>query len=245
MTPRKTPVKSFQRSGGLLTPTTGQRRQTDYGGQSTYNTPSRPRRNRDISSDEDAYGWDETLDNEVDSLLSTRGPIRQPVFSPETPRKTPRTALNTSPGKRKLHEINDEPPPYSEIDGSQSTLSISRANTTPSASVEISATPTPRRYQDVLSTYSSSDNSELASSVLSILDRHDVVIPTQAKDELVALLDQHHLKFQGIMRGRDITRVGLQNRNKEIASLKERIEGLEVEREMDRATIAELRSRSS
>lgn len=245
ITPKKTPVKSFQRSGGLLTPTTGQRRQTGYGGQNINNTPSRLQRNRNFSSDEEAYGWDESLDNEVDDLMNTPGPIRQPIFSPETPRKTPRTATNTSPSKRKLHEINDSPPPYSEIDSSQSMLSISQANTIPSSSVEISVTPTPRRYQDVLSTHTSADNTELASSVLSILDRHDVVIPTEARDELVTLLDQHHLKYQGVLRGRDISRVGLKKRNEEIALLKERIEGLEVEREMDRTTIAGLRSRGS
>jgi hypothetical protein len=68
------------------------------------------------------------------------------------------------------------------------------------------------------------------------------VLPTEARDDLVALLERHHLKAQGIMRGREISRVALKKKDEQIHDLNKRIEGLESEREMDRAVIADLRS---
>ncbi|KAH8694141.1 hypothetical protein BGW36DRAFT_399290 [Talaromyces proteolyticus] len=246
ITPKKTPVKSIQSGrGGLFTPSTSRTVHTGYPGQGVDNTtPSKIKKTRTLSSDEDAYSWDESLDDEVEDLMERKTPLRQPVFTPpETPRKTPRTANNTSPGKRKLDDLNDEPPPYSALDNPPPTSSGSRTNSVPFSSVEISTTPTPRRYHDALSANSSSEVSDLALDVLSTLDRHDVVIPTQARDEVVALLDKHHLKSQGLQRGRDILRVSLNKKDGEIVALKQRIEGLLAEREMDRTIIAGLNSR--
>jgi uncharacterized membrane protein YgaE (UPF0421/DUF939 family) len=80
---------------------------------------------------------------------------------------------------------------------------------------------------------------------LSILDRHDVVVPTTARDELVASLDQHHLKTQGIIRGRDISRMALKKKDEEIQALRERVERLETEREMDKVVISCLRDNNN
>jgi hypothetical protein len=170
-------------------------------------------------------------------------PIKQPVFTPETPRKTPRTATITSPNKRKLADTDNDVTfsPTVELSTVGSQYS-SQIDSVPFSSVEISTTPTPRRYTDVLSAHPSSEISDLATQTLSILDRHDVVLPTEARDDLVALLERHHLKTQGILRGREISRMALKKKDQEIQGLNKRIEGLESEREMDRVVIAVLRS---
>lgn len=264
-TPKKTPSKSAQ-VGGLLTPGTGTshgigdgnilrgaqtepRRRLDFS--SHQKTPTKVRKPSTLSSDEEAYSWDESLDNEVDNILgssssSTSRP-RQPIF---TPNKTPRTAINTSPSKRKLDDVfddNDKPPPYSE--SASTTQSSSTIAPFSSSSIEVSATPTPRRYKDVLSAQggaaSHNQPSDLASNILSVLDRHDVVVPTTASDELVALLDQHHLKTQGIIRGRDISRMALKKKDEEIQALKARVERLETEREMDKVVISCLKDNNT
>lgn len=264
-TPKKTPSKSVQ-LGGLLTPGTGTsygnsdgstargaqtepRRRLDFSSQ--QQTPTKIRKSSTLSSDEEAYSWDESLDNEVGNLLggsssSTTRP-RQPIF---TPNKTPRTATNTSPSKRKLDDVfddNDKPPPYSE--SVSTTQSSSTTAPFSFSSIEVSATPTPRRYKDVLSAQgeatSHNQPSDLASKILSILDRHDVVVPTTARDEFVTLLDQHHLKTQGIIRGRDISRMALKKKDEEIQTLKSRIERLETEREMDKVVISCLRDNNT
>lgn len=266
-TPKKTPSKSVQ-VGGLLTPGTGTsygngggstmrgaqtepRRRLDFSTQKQQ-TPTKVRKSSTLSSDEEAYSWDESLDNEVGNLLggsssSTTTRPRQPIF---TPNKAPRTATNTSPGKRKLDDVfndddDDKSPPYSE--SAPTTQSSSTTAPFSFSSVEVSATPTPRRFQDVLSAQGAASNqaSDLELNILSILDRHDVVVPTTARDELVALVDQHHLKTQGIIRGRDISRMALKKKDEEIQALRERIERLETEREMDKVVISCLRDNNN
>lgn len=266
-TPKKTPSKSTQ-VGGLLTPGTGTgyrnasssfargaqaepRRRLDF---SSQQTPTKNRKSSTLSSDEEAYSWDESLDGEVDNLLQGSSNATQPRQPSFTPNKTPRTATNTSPSKRKLDDVfddhdddEDKPPPYSE---SAPTTQSSSSNAPFSfSSVEVSATPTPRRYHDVLSAKGgpSSQNqpSDLAMDILTILDHHDVVIPTTARDELVNSLNQHHLKTQGIIRGRDISRMALKKKDEEIQALKARIERLETEREMDKVVISCLRDNNT
>lgn len=235
----KTDSQSFRhasQTGGLLTPDTGRAPPADVRNRGIAQTPTKIRRLVDTSSDEDTYSWDESMDMEVVDLTgaSSSARSRQPVFTPiMTPNQAPRKAMNTSPNKRKRADSEDEPPPYSELDNPSSQSHIS-TSTVPFSSVEVSATPTPRRYRDVLSAEGSSDMSSLSSNVLLILDHHDVVVPTVARDKVAALLDQQYLKTQGIIRGRDISREALKKKDEEIKSLKERIESLESEREMDK-----------
>lgn len=244
----KTPSKSIARGSGLFTPVTTGRGGGQYRDalEDDVGSPSKSRKSsRTISDDEDSFGWDEDLDDEVERILGR--PPKQPNFSPETPRKTPKTARFTSPGKRKLEEMENHT--LSEAQATPRTGSQQNPVLTPTSqrssqvdyfpppSVEISTTPTPSRYTSVLSAPSHSDNSELATSALALLDRHDVVLPRKAKDELVALLNKHELRAQGIVRGRDITRLALKKKDDKIKELNERIQGLEAQREMDRAVI--------
>lgn len=226
---------------GLLTPGTGRRR-PDEREREVERTPSKRKRGQDISDDlDDSFGWDD-LDEEVQQLLNR--PLKQPNFSPETPRKAPRTATITSPGKTTLVDTEHDSPTKYPV-SIQSTIEVtstpSSQRSLPPSSVEISTTPTPRRYNGILPP-NPSDVSALAAETLALLDRHNVVLPTKAKDELVALLNRHDLKTQGIIRGREVSRLALKKKEAQIRELNERIEGLEAERSMERAVIAGLKT---
>lgn len=91
-------------------------------------------------------------------------------------------------------------------------------------------TPTPSKYSDVLSTDSKFDTSDLAKSLIGVLEEHEVVLSNKARDDIVSLLNRHDLKTQGVIRGRDITRLALKKKDDEIRTLKEKISKLEARR---------------
>ncbi|OQO06211.1 hypothetical protein B0A48_08799 [Cryoendolithus antarcticus] len=95
----------------------------------------------------------------------------------------------------------------------------------------------PTRHVDPL--LHPASTSDLAASALSILS--NTIIPPEPLAQLRALLNQHDLKTQGIIKGRDITRLGLKAKDARIAELQARIASLEAEREVDRGVIRSLR----
>lgn len=98
-------------------------------------------------------------------------------------------------------------------------------------------TPTPSKTRDVLSTATKGQHSDLSREAIDLLERNDVVIPNRARDLLVDLLDRQELKTKGIRQARDMARNLLHKKDKEIASLQERLSNLEAQREVDRNVI--------
>ncbi|EAW09393.1 uncharacterized protein ACLA_035960 [Aspergillus clavatus NRRL 1] len=174
------------------------------------------------------------------------------------PRKAARTETYASPGKRKLSEMEDERG-GSFVSMTPTLVSSPRTGTgmgtglelgagsrlPPPSSAEISMTPTPTpgRFRNVLEADVGGDSSKLALQALKILEAHKVVVPKQAQDELMGLLNRQDLKMKGISRGRDISRIALKKKDETIMRLNERIASLESQREMDRAVIDGLRGR--
>lgn len=207
-----------------------------------------------------------------------------------TPRKAPRTATNTSPGKRSLPEIpsaqvrddlaivnasqdassdvfHTQITPTSKTSSMASRGSGFRSGSGPDAEVmtpishfsarsstgegpgtagrarlppssaEISTTPTPSKYTNVLCADAQSDNSDLARSALALLDVHKVIMPRKTQDELTGLLNRYDLRMQGIARGRDITRLALKKKDEQIAQLQARVEALREELETARTIL--------
>lgn len=253
-----------------------------------------------FTDDDDSFGWDEDLEEQV-GKLTQQEPVPTPRLPPpETPRKVPRTDTLTSPGKRKLADMEgDGEGGYSSIktEGSGSSFPYTPSTSTaPPRQPDFSslytpqtdslettssvgqATPTPARFssQDPFTQGNSAQNSSypqtspsksssspcpLAKQSLTLLDAHKISLTQPAKDDLLSLLDRNDLKMQGISRGRDITRVALQKKeenNKELMSERDtaraalqkeeeknrelmgRIEALETQRELDKATISGL-----
>ncbi|KAI9838657.1 MAG: hypothetical protein M1819_004971 [Sarea resinae] len=85
------------------------------------------------------------------------------------------------------------------------------------------------------------DDSSLATDVFQVLSRSPSDLSPETRRSLKRVLNSHALRTQGIVKGRNITRLALKARDVRIADLQYRIASLEAERESDRAVIAHLR----
>ncbi|CAG8910133.1 unnamed protein product [Penicillium egyptiacum] len=235
---RRTPGRT---NNGLLTPQT-ERRFIDTP-QRNFKSPPKTAKARMISEASDEFGWNDDSDenDELFNALSssqTESFISQPNFHPESPFKTPRTSAVTSPGKRKSAGVTNDDASYDQsAPATPFSSRSSRADMLPPSSAELCMTPTPSKYNDVLSAESKFDTSDLAKSLLDILEKHSVVLPNNAYDEAVSLLNRQELKTQGIIRGRDMTRLALKKKDGEIKKLQDRVSNLEAQRELDRSLI--------
>lgn len=79
----------------------------------------------------------------------------------------------------------------------------------------------------------------LATEALSVL--RGTNLSKHVEQDLVELLNKHHLRTQGIIKGRDITRVAVAAKDARIAELQARIATLEAERETNRTVISLLK----
>ncbi|KAI9374752.1 hypothetical protein BJX61DRAFT_257430 [Aspergillus egyptiacus] len=239
-------TRTASRSTGLLTPQTGHRDEhpNPHSGSESRFGRTRPSdaqsaKARMMAEDTDEFEWDERIDSEVERIVdvnsgngnSNSRALRQPDFG-LGPRKTPRTEKITSPGKRKRDDDDDDD------DGEEDGRSFTA---TPGSMAPPFQTPTPTRYRNAVPPASSAvgesplaSSEDLAGQVSAILEGHGVSIPVPARRELRELFGRHEMKMKGIIRGRDISRVALQKKDEQIASLKERIAGLEAQRELNR-----------
>ncbi len=194
-------------------------------------TPSSTVRAPSTTSEETDFEWSGSNEKALVEMAQTAA-----MAPPETPRKTPRTALFNSPGKRNQTEMLE----------SVSSLSTSVANddpfNTPRSSQDanglLSPVETPSRER-LKRCVQSPAEVNLAVDVLCILK--PVTLSKEIEQKLVELLNKHDLRAQGIAKGRDITRLALAAKERKIAELEARIEGLEAERETSRAVIAHLK----
>ncbi|KAJ5970938.1 Zinc finger GRF-type [Penicillium vulpinum] len=236
--PRHTPGRM---NNGLLTPQT-ERRYINTP-QRNFKSPPKTAKARMISEASDDFGWDDDSDGNEElvkalSSSQTESFISQPNFHPESPFKTPRTSTVTSPGKHKLAEATNDNPFHSQYTpATPFSARSSRTDIFPPSSVELCMTPTPSKYSNVLCADSKFDTSDLAKSLLDILEKHSVVLPNKAQDEIVSLLNRQDLKTQGIIRGRDMTRLALKKKDDDIKKLQDRISNLEAQEELDRSLI--------
>ncbi len=83
--------------------------------------------------------------------------------------------------------------------------------------------------------------SVLAAEALSILRSSNPKLNPMVENELVELLNMHDLRTKGIIKGRDITRLAIQAKDKKIGELQVRISTLEAEKEMNRNVISHLK----
>lgn len=245
----QTPSKS-RSQGGLMTPMTGARFSNIVSRDQQQNAGSPYKRLRDknlLISGEEAYDWDSDMETNVENLMDR--PLKQPVFNPTTPQETPQAIRHSSPGKRKLSEYEqnlslDYIPPESGTPSSSQIYRLSSISTQP---VDASSSPTLRRNTlpdiEQSPTQKIDEIPDLIADSLSILDRHNVVLSTQAKDELVNLWNIFNRRMRGIALGRQISRENCKKKDEEIKLLRRRINGLEAARELDRAMNKQLQER--
>ncbi|KAE8386578.1 hypothetical protein BDV23DRAFT_175371 [Aspergillus alliaceus] len=237
-TPTKTPHHD---STGLLTPQTDRPlRNAHSSAPRSFHSPPKSARARMIAEDTDDFGWDVSISGEVTPILDRpRQPdFGRPVDSQDGPRKTLRSDLFPSPGKRKLAEVESVPSPTPTSVFSPRSSMRGRV---PPASAEISKTPTPSKYRDVVGGDTGgemSELSELSLQALKILEGHGAVVPRKAQDALAELLNRYDLKTKGIIRGRDILRIVIKKKDVQIMELNERVALLESERGLRRTNDA-------
>ncbi|KAJ5886906.1 uncharacterized protein N7473_009580 [Penicillium subrubescens] len=239
----KTPTKSTQRGpNGLMTPQT-EHRVIDIPPRE-FKTPPKTAKARMMAEDSDEFGWNYDSDDneEIAQVLSSSQAnesfLSQPVFYPELPSKVPRTPRTTSPGKRKRSGFEfDQPDSSTSAIATPASTHTTQSARFPPSSAELCWTPTPVRNRDALSSDSRLEESDLSKSASAVLDKHGVVLPNQAYDELVELLNRYDLKMRGVNRARDILRVAMKKKDDEILRLKEKNTNLQAQNEMDRSII--------
>ena len=196
-------------------PVTPKKRAT---GRTSPNTPSRY---SNTSSDrtldhEESFDWPSSEEDVFAEAAST-------LLPPETPRKAAKTVEFASPGKRNLTEM--------EADDVFTTPSTSDRRRGGLLSPE--DTPAIVRKQEVGS------SKDLVTEVLEALATTN--LSSDVREKVVEVLNRHELRFQGIGRGRDISRVAIKAKDKQIAELQARISGLEAERDTSKLVIAHLK----
>ena len=181
---------------------------------------------------EEEFDWSSSADEELVEALE--------IY--ETPRKAARTTEITSPRKRVNSDNSfrtasaESAPPLT--DGVFATPSTShKPNST--GLLSPSKTPAKSTSQAQIQTRHDQDPSSLSSQALSILAPAN--IPSDIENELVDLLSGYELRTQGIAKGRDISRVAIQTKDRRISELQARIQGLEAEKETTRTVISHLK----
>lgn len=167
----------------------------------------------------------------------------------ETPRKTARTETITSPSKQRTASTKSNassvtlPCNEGDQDDVFQTPSTSKKSTLfphPSGLLSPSTTPAHHHHPRPPTSTPSTDPGELASSALQLLK--PVSIPIHIETQLVDLLNKHDLRTSGISKGRDITRLAVQAKERKITDLEARITALEQEKETMRSVVQHLKS---
>ncbi|GAB7328166.1 hypothetical protein MBLNU13_g00194t1 [Cladosporium sp. NU13] len=96
----------------------------------------------------------------------------------------------------------------------------------------------PGRFKDALAN-PPDGTSSLTNEVLSALS--DTQVPDEVLTTLRGILNKHDLKSQGVVKGRDISRLALKAKEAKIVELQARVASLRAERELDRGVIRSLR----
>lgn len=201
-------------------------------------------------SEEEFYDWPASDDDEM-SKAADQASSGQSMPPHETPRKAMKTDMLSTPGKRRYDEIALEdgkgavtswPTPSSAVkDGDLFTTPATNPGGkglfADGAFASPAETPTPIRYKDI----PPSQDSELSSEILSMLQIRNVSLPLEARNAVKNVCNKHVLYTRGIMKGRDVSRSTVKMKEEKITELQGEIENLKAERETNRAVIRHLR----
>lgn len=215
--------------------------------------------------DDDLLPWPLT-GQEEEELVNAADSVIPP---PETPRKVAKTGIYATPAttvekKRTLpwqqdSTANATTPTTPSVAGRQQTGYLDTPSKSPTKAsfaipdVAYGPTPTlqastatpqlkssspPSRHRDALSNPADSSSSLTIEALAALAGTS---IPPSVLSNLRGILSKHDLKSQGVVKGRDISRLGLKAKEAKIVELQARIASLEAEREVDRGVIRALR----
>ena len=197
------------------------------------------------SGEEEFYDWPASDEDELSKFadLASNG---RPMPPPETPRKAIKANILSTPGKRRYDEMAAadadalEPSPQTQrgdIFTTPATGTHGKGLFASGALPSPAETPTPIRYKDIPPT----QESELASEVLTALQSHNTSISSETRETLKNICNKHVLYTRGIIKGRDVSRAIAKSKDSKLMELQGEIEALKAERETNRAVIRHLR----
>jgi hypothetical protein len=242
--PRSTPAKP--------TPLvhSSQEMQSSPNSTSTLSHPSstlkRPFSDADLDDiadvDHDSFPW--SLSGQEEAVL---------LDAPETPRKAVKFDGLTTPvtsAHRKLPWL-DHPDQSSSLLSAKASVSkqplLPRTFTPSKSNLAVAqhnsltpqVTPSPSRFHDP-SADTSPPRSALTVDVFAALNDSNVTLPADLTSSLQDVLTRHELRIQGIVKGREVTRLALKARDAKVVELQATIASLEAERKVDHARIEKL-----
>lgn len=228
--PPKTPEKA---KSTAMPPTPDTR-----GGNNTSNKKEQGAASSPLDNEEAEVSFDWSSSND-EALLEVEKEVLGETAPFETPKKAARTNLMTSPAKRHFDQMAN---PSTLLDNSwplsDNVFATPSTSHKSSGNGLLSPTRTPAKELSQQSAHEPPP-STLASEVLDILSQSR--LDAKVEKELVDLLNRHDLRTQGIIKGREITRLAIQAKDKKIAELQARIAVLEAEKETNRTVINHLK----
>lgn len=181
---------------------------------------------------EDSFNWPSSEDDVFAAAESTQ------ANSPVTPRKAAKTVQFSSPEKRSYAEISSA---LEDTSPSRKAAELDDVFTTPKSSTRRNGgllspqiTPAVDRIKD-----GNVSKEDLVAEVLDTLSTFH--LQPQIRESLIDVLNKYELRTQGIIKGREISRLAIQTKDKQISDLQARVAGLEAERETNRLVIAHLK----
>ena len=198
----------------------------------------------------DEFSWEQEdgrFNNEVDGAMATVG----------TPRRPTSLLASTTPhrraGPRQDHLTKSLQTPSTSLGGSRNAVPEHSA---PSASYLTTPlkrkrfegplsdiTPSPFRFRSSQGSESHArdDDEQIVDSVFDVLGEEATQLGTDTVDALQQMLAKHSLRVQGIIKGREVSRLGLAAKEAKIAELQHRVAALEAELEAERAASRHVR----
>ncbi|KKY14446.1 putative o-methyltransferase family 3 [Phaeomoniella chlamydospora] len=174
---------------------------------------------------EDSFNWPSSEDDVFAAAESTQ------ANSPVTPRKAAKTVQFSSPEKRSYAEISSA---LEDTSPSRKAAELDDVFTTPKSSTRRNGgllspqiTPAVDRIKD-----GNVSKEDLVAEVLDTLSTFH--LQPQIRESLIDVLNKYELRTQGIIKGREISRLAIQTKDKQISDLQARVAGLEAERETNR-----------
>lgn len=193
--------------------------------------------------EEETFPWPLTGAEEAE-ITRRADRISPPPVTPKKP-NTSNAYPTPTTGKRKISNVEDVE--YPDLTTPHTTRKVDERldNTAPrfdASSRTIGATPqttpTPSRFKDALAGPESFD---LTGEVFAILQNHNVRLNNETQDALRSLLNRSDLRIQGIMKGRDVSRLQIKAKDARIAEQVHRISTLEAELEAEKAMVQHMR----
>ncbi|GAM84197.1 hypothetical protein ANO11243_021900 [Dothideomycetidae sp. 11243] len=171
---------------------------------------------------------------------------------PVTPRKAAKTTAYATPATsvprpRRLpwldYSAEDSPASPASADEAAETTP-SKDPTTPSRGAQpitpgLTAPATTTKFRDALASPSTTTEAgQLLTDVLAALAKHDIPLRAEVETELRSVCSKHDMRLQGAVKGRELVRSAVREREARIVRLQARVAGLEAERDVLRRAMA-------